>query len=142
MKSSKQDLSSLISAAQDEAGRNEKPTFDGKPKASAHRAWVQPALTIAGLIFAAIQLWPLTRAHSAEQIARDLDTIVELARAAIEASRTAQGRLPDALPNAALAGLVAYTPAGNGYQLFAASGPVAVTLDVDGKKTITRGKQP
>lgn len=142
MKSSTQDLSSLISAAQDEADRKEQPSFDGKPKASARRAWVQPALVAAGLVFAAIQLWPLARTHSADQTARDLDAIVEQARASLEATRTAQGRLPDVLPNAALAGLVAYTPAGNGYQLFAASGSVAVMLDVDGKKTITRGKQP
>ena len=97
---------------------------------------------VAGLVFASVQLGPLARLHSADQALRDLEIIIDQARDVVETARTAQGRLPDALPNAALAGLVAYTPAGNAYQLFAASGSVSVKLDPDGKKTFSKGNGP
>ena len=61
------------------------------------------------------------------------------ARQGVEAARVPRGKLPDTLPNAALAGLVAYTPVGNNYQLFSASGGISVTLEPDGRKTVRQG---
>ena len=143
MTASNQDLSSLISAAHDEANRMQRRPLPASGKGTRSAQTVLLAsLAGAGLVFAMTQLWPLARPHSADQTARDLDAIVEQARAAVEDRRSVQGRLPEALPNAALAGLVAYTPAENAYQLFAASGTVSVTLDRDGKKTIDQGRQP
>ena len=143
MKTSPPDINSLISAAQDEAVRQEyqmPPERDSKPHGV--RALLMSGLAVAALVFAAAQLWPMARLHSADQALRDLDTIIDQARDVVEATRTAQGRLPDVLPNAALAGVVAYTSAGNAYQLFAASGSVSVKLDPDGKKTFSKGNGP
>lgn len=143
MKTSPPDINSLISAAQDEAVRQEylAPTSQNS-KPSAAKTLLMSGAAVAGLVFAAVQLGPLARTHSADQALRDLDAIIDQARDLVEATRTAQGRLPDALPNAALAGVVAYTPAGNAYQLFAASGSFAVKLDPDGKKTFSKGNGP
>ena len=143
MKTPANDLNSLIHAAETEATRAETRLAVGPAaRPGARRALLVTGTAAASLAIGAIQLWPLVRGHSADQTTRDLEAIVDQTREAVEAVRMAQGRLPDALPNAALAGLVAYTPAGNVYQLFAASGGVSVTLGPDGKKTVTRGQQP
>jgi hypothetical protein len=141
MKTPSQDLNSLINAAQDEAVRNEnQPHPDRSHQRNRGKTLLRAGLAAAGLIFATIQLWPLARPHSTEQTARDLDVVIEQAQKAVEAARTEQGALPDALPNAALAGLVAFTPVGNNYQLFAASGKVSVTRGTDGSKTVSKGE--
>ncbi len=142
MKPASNDLNSLIGAAEAEVDKAQAQARVRPTPGSARARYGRWVVIVAGLAIAAPQLAPLLQGHHRGQTAEDLDTIVELARQSIEGARQDQGRLPDALPNAALAGLVAYSPAGNSYQLFAASGGVSVTLAPDGKKTVTQGSAP
>lgn len=142
MKPASNDLGSLIGAAAAEANHARlQAAAEPAPRPAIYR-YVRLGGAAIALAFAATQLAHLFHFHSAAQTAEDLDAIVEQARQGVEAARVAQGRLPDALPNAALAGLVAYTPVGNNYQLFAASGGVSVTLEPDGAKTVKKGSAP
>ena len=104
-----------------------------------HVKWIAASVA---LVLSATQLAPLFHSRSKSQTADDLDAIIEQARKSVESARTAQGKLPDALPNAALAGLVAYTPVGNNYQLFTSSRGISVTLELDGRKTVIQGTTP
>lgn len=142
MKPATHDLESLIGAAQTEmdnaqlrAATTPAPRFG----VIRHVRWVG---IVAALVFAVIQLAPLFHFSNSGRTAQDLDTIIEQARQSVETARATLGRLPDALPNAALAGLVSYTPVGNSYQLFTAAGGISVTLELDGTKTVKRGPTP
>lgn len=142
MKPAPHDLSSLIGAAQTEVARAQSQHLAQRAPPSRLARHARLAGSAIALAIAASQLLPLYRGGDRGQTAKDLDAIIEQARQAVDAALAAQGRLPDALPNAALAGLVAYTPVGNSYQLFAASGGVSVTLEPDGKKTVKQGSAP
>lgn len=142
MKPASDDLNRLIGAAEVEVASAslKSPAEKGAPRGTAHQ--LRLVAVVAALVFAGTQLWPLLHIPSKGRTAEDLDAIIEQARQSVETARAAQGRLPDTLPNAALAGLVAYTPVGNNYQLFISSGGVSVTLEPDGKKTVKQGSAP
>ncbi len=110
-----------------------------RPGLARYVQWIAVATALA---LSATQLAPLFHGRSKSQTADDLDAIIEQARKGVEDARLAQGKLPDVLPNAAVAGLVAYTPLGDSYQLFTSSGGVSVTLEMDGRKTVRQGKPP
>jgi hypothetical protein len=142
MKPTSDDLSRLIGAAETEVSNK---LLHATAKTS-HRSGVVRYVWLAGavvaLVIAATQLAPLMHIHGSGQTIGDLDAIIEQARQVVEAARVAEGRLPDTLPNAALAGVVAYTPVGNSYRLFSASAGVSVTLEMDGRKTVKQGTAP
>jgi hypothetical protein len=96
-------------------------------------------LLIAGAVWAAQSLWHHVAPHSEERVVRDLDSIIEQARHSVESARREMGRLPERIPNAALANLVIYDYSGEVYRLFAASGDVSITLDADGNKKVDKG---
>lgn len=143
MKPPSNDLGSLIGAAQAEAVNTQLQAASQSIPQTRAVPYVRLVGAAIALGLAATQLVPLLHSRDGgAQTAADLDTIIEQAREGVESARVAQGRLPDTLPNAALAGLVAYTPAGSSYQLFASSGGVSITLEPDGKKTVRNGVAP
>lgn len=142
MKSTPDDLHSLINAAEAQAAdsQHQAGTEPAPRSQVAHYARMVGA-TVA-LAISATQLAPLFHSGNRSTTTNDLNSIIEQARQDVEGAREAQGRLPDALRNAALAGLVAYTPVGESYQLFTAADGISVTLELDGKKTVKRGPTP
>ncbi len=96
-------------------------------------------LLTVGAVWAVDSLWHHVVPHSEERVARDLDTIIEQARNSVESARAEMGRLPERIPNAALANIVFYDYSGEVYRLFAASGDVSITLDTEGNKRIDKG---
>jgi hypothetical protein len=78
----------------------------------------------------------------ASQVASDLEIAVDAARALVESAKATNGTLPEALPSASLASVVAYSHDRDRYQLSATILGVKVTLEQDGKKTIETGMAP
>lgn len=95
---------------------------------------------IASVAWAINSMWHHIAPQSQEKIIRDLDTIIEQARHSIESAKGELGRLPERIPNAALASLVFYDYSGETYRLFVTSGDVSVMLDTDGSKKIDKGR--
>jgi hypothetical protein len=62
----------------------------------------------------------------------DMKVVLVSARDAVEAAKSAQGALPDALPSAALAALVQYQRSGNSYRLTMSDGYSVATMEADG----------
>ncbi len=96
-------------------------------------------LLIVGAVWATQSLWHHVAPHSEERVVRDLDAIIEQARHSVESARLEMGRLPERIPNTALANLVFYDYSGEVYRLFVASSDISITLDTDGNKRIDRG---
>ncbi len=97
-------------------------------------------IALAGVaLFALASLWGHLTPPGKDAVARDLDQTVELARAAVDEARKATGELPPTLPNAALASVVSYEPAGTQYRLAATIMGVRVTLEPNGSKTVNMG---
>ena len=95
---------------------------------------------IASVAWAIDSMWHHIAPQSQEKIIRDLDTIIEQARHSIESAKGELGRLPERIPNAALASVVFYDYSGETYRLFVTSGDVSVMLDTDGSKKIDKGR--
>ena len=85
-------------------------------------------------------MWHHIAPRSPEKIIGDLDGIIEQARDSVESTRRDFGRLPERLPNAALANVVFYDTAGETYRLFVTSGEFSVMIDNDGRKTVNKGR--
>lgn len=127
------DLSSLINAAQGEVKSfdREKAAAEAKPRAklSTPVAVVAAAVGIAAFAWAAgPSLLPVTDAALRQGLAVALDE----ARKDVEAFRKANGTLPAALPNMALAMVVEYEPRGSGYFLRASDGTHVVEREEPG----------
>ena len=136
------DLSDLIYKADDSvaisAARRKTRIYHGGALVRLTRVLVGLSL-IAGAVWAVDSLWHHVAPHSEERVVRDLETIIEQARYSVESSRAEMGRLPERIPNAALANLVFYDYSGEVYRLYTASGEVSVTLDAEGNKRIDKG---
>ncbi len=142
MKPTSNDLRSLIGAAEAQVAKVQlQAKAIPAPRSGFARYGRLVGATVA-LVISATQLVPLFQFSNSTRTTNDLNSIIEQARQDVEAVRVAQGRLPDTLPNAALAGLVAYTSVGDSYQLFTTSGGISVTLELDGKKTVKEGSAP
>ncbi|MDH4152082.1 MAG: hypothetical protein OEV67_16400 [Betaproteobacteria bacterium] len=136
------DLSELINRADDFVA-----TSDARRKTRIHHGdgfsvWmvrVAGLLLIAGAVWAVDTMWHHVVPHSEERVTRDLAAIIEQARQSVESARAELGRLPERIPNAALANLVFYDYSGEVYRLYTASGEVSVTLDAEGNKRIDKG---
>ncbi len=132
------DLEALIQKAHHETLRAERgPQVPPPRRALAGRLW--GALLLAVAAFALHALWSAFAPPSTSQTARDLEAAVDAARKSVEAERSRTGRLPDALPNAALASVVRYEPEVSTYKLSATILGVRVTLETDGRKTTETG---
>lgn len=135
------DLSELINSASDQIAVGEarrKTRFYG----SNFFQRALPALTfvvlVASVAWAVDAMWHHIAPQSEAKILRDLDEVIEQARHSIESARSDLGRLPERIPNAALANVVFYDYSGEVYRLFIASGDVSVMLNTDGSKKIDK----
>lgn len=134
-----QDLNALIDAASD--------TIDKKysrPVPASRRSIFKPVLSLillAVIVYAGMSVYGRLAPPGPAKVTRDLESVVEQARAAIEASRKATGEYPDALPNAALASVVEYDHEKDTYKLSATIMGIRVTLEPGGKKQIEKGVQ-
>jgi len=135
------DLSELISSANDQIAVGE-----ARRKTRIYRSGgVQRLLSlvvVAGLLgafaWALESMWHHFAPKSEARVVRDLDTVIEQARHAIESAKGDLGRLPERIPNAALASVVFYDYSGDAYRLFVTSGNVSVMLDTDGSKKVDK----
>jgi len=76
---------------------------------------------------------------SPQQVAHDLETIVDQAHQSIEKTRADQGELPDALPDASLGSIVQYEREQDRYALSATVMGIRVTLTPDGRRITETG---
>lgn len=98
------------------------------------------AMLLAGTFgYAGTRILAVLFPPSQKQIAEDLQTVLDRARDAIETSKAEAGKLPDALPNAALASVVKYEHDNTDYQLTATIMGVKVTMERSGRKTTELG---
>ena len=74
----------------------------------------------------------------AGRVASDLEAVIEAARLSVEKAKGETGRLPDSLPNAALAAVVRYERGQSDYRLSTSVLGVRVTLERDGSKIVDR----
>lgn len=137
------DLSELVVRAQESVELDEARRATRIKKVNVlHR--LMPILIVVTLLassaWAVNSVWHHVAPHTQERIIRDLDTIIEQARDSIESNKRSTGRLPERLPNAALASVVFYDYSGEAYRLFVTSGDVSVMLDNDGNKIINKGR--
>lgn len=139
MKPASNDFQSLIGAAEDQIAKVQVHAATHPAQQSLVTHYLRFVAATAAIAISATQLAPLFHFSNSDRTTKDLSTIIEQARQDVEASRLAQGRLPEALSNAALASLVAYTPVGESYQLFAMADGVSVTLELNGNKTVKHG---
>ncbi len=131
------DLDALIDQAHQETLRAGHPSHGPKRRALASR--LSSMVLLAAAAFALYQLWSVFAPPSTGQTTRDLEAAVDAARQSIEDERSRTGRLPEALPNAALASVVRYEPDASTYKLSATILGVRVTLQSDGQKTTETG---
>lgn len=131
------DLDALIQQAHHETLRVERAAQAPRRRALAGRLWGAVLLAVAAL--ALHYLWSAFAPPSTTQTTRDLEAAVDAARKSIEDERSRTGRLPEALPNAALASVVRYEPDASTYKLSATILGVRVTLENDGHKTTETG---
>ena len=144
---SRPDLHSLAQQAHDEVRRID----DAGRRASAQRktrggwrtlgAWT---LLIGIVVFSEMHVTELESvvrnllpSHAAQRKQVELERVLLQARDAIEATRGADGALPESLPHAALAAVVHYERSDPGYRLVASSGDVTVALDAEGNREVT-----
>ena len=143
----KTDFASLAREASEEIRRGSKPLPTEPPKPSQLR-WpvlvacaalailAMAAETRFGLVDAVTEF--VMPARTARHVQADLETILDQAKAAIDGALGADGGLPDALPNAALAALVRYDRVGkSSYRLTVSGGDVVVTQDSAGNRSIS-----
>lgn len=134
------DLATLI----DDAEREAAATARGRSRSDAprpRRSRLPTAVALAAAAaFGAHELWAHYFAPTAAKVTRDLEHTVDLARDSIEESRKRIGALPEALPNASLAAVVAYESRNTSYRLSASMGGVRVVIDWDGSRSIDRGE--
>ena len=97
--------------------------------------WVLAIAVIGAFVYLAPQLRRQLLPPSKDQIARDLEHAVNLARASVEEYKTRTGELPPALPHASLASVVRYERRRSEYHLSTATGSVRVTVEWDGSKS-------
>ena len=134
-----EDLDSLTSRASKAVERTSRR--DIRPAPPRNRPL--PILLLAGVaLMAGAVIYQNVSPPSPTRVARDLDAVVEQARASVEESRKASGMLPEALPNASLSAVVHYEPKGDAYRLSATVPGVRVTLEPDGAKQIEYGAAP
>jgi hypothetical protein len=76
--------------------------------------------------------------RAAQQGLADMRTVLEAARAAVEAARASSGSLPEALPSAAHAALVRYERIVNTYRLSMTDGHLLATMESDGTLDIQK----
>lgn len=134
-----EDLTTLTSQASREVKKQARANVAPKPL---RRRPVGAVLALAAAALLAYLAHRAVAPPSPEKIAKDLDGIVEQARASIEESRKATGTLPASLPNASLSSVVSYEPRKDSYQLTVTLLGVRVTLSPDGTKQTERGVQP
>jgi hypothetical protein len=117
------DLSSLISAAQGEVKTFDraKAQADAKPGARVSKTMAAVAAVV-GIGAFAWAAGPSFLPVTDVALRQVLSVALEEARKDVEAFRKANGSLPAALPNMALAMMVEYEPRGSGYFLRASDG--------------------
>lgn len=93
------------------------------------------AAVFAGLILCAYYVWHANAPPSRLQVAEDLERVLDMAKASVDAAKSGSGALPAAIPNASLAAVVVYEPGQQDYKLSATVMGVRVTLERDGSKT-------
>ena len=135
------DYSALISKAEKavaaKAGGDRRDPTAGPGRRRQVLVAAPAGVTVFALAWVSSQLAPPGKGA----VARDLDKAVELARNAVDDARKTTGELPATLPNAALASVVSYEPAGTQYRLAATIMGVRVTLEPNGSKTVDMGVQ-
>ncbi len=138
MKPDSDDLSSLIEAASREAARE--PAGRLAAQHVRRRPAGIPMLALATLlvISAGWALWTHLGPPGTAQVQADLENTIELARQSVDDARRGSGALPAALPNAALAAVVDYTPSASGYRLETSMLGIHVTLEADGTRHTVR----
>jgi hypothetical protein len=136
----KRDLSDLIHAAQAEA---EGRPAAGKTTTKRRESGLKPLLFLGVLLvlvaFCGAWLWRDMRPASRAQVTADLEHVLLKARESVESFRADTGKLPQALPNAALSSVVKYQPVRDKYVLIARSGGVHLVLFSDRDKPVQAG---
>lgn len=98
-------------------------------------------LLAAGLAYVGYFIWSNIAPPTKEQVAHDLETVVDQAKELIDEAKTADGAPPEGIPSAALASVVRYEVEDNHYKLVASARGVRVSIDHDGKKTTEIGME-
>ena len=130
------DISSLINQASNEVGKTNSSSAT-QAKESRPLPWgtLFPIVLVSIALYAGYNVWQNASPPPKEQVARDLDVVLEKAHKSIEEAKAKNGTLPEALPNAALASVVDYEVRDKEYQLTTSMLGVRITLQRDGKKT-------
>ena len=79
--------------------------------------------------------WHGNAPPSRERVAKDLERVLDMAKASVDAAKSGSGTLPASIPNASLAAVVVYEPGQQDYKLSATVMGVRVILERDGSKT-------
>lgn len=133
------DLDALIDAASREATRaGHAPRVEPPPSRGTGRPLWPRLMLLALLVGVGWAIYLHFAPVPKSQVQRDLEAAVEQARLSVEAAREPGGKLPQALPNAALARIVDYQPQDSGYRLEASILGVRVTLERDGSRHVEK----
>jgi hypothetical protein len=104
-------------------------------KASFQRRYFVATGAFLALCTAVYVLWQGYAPPSKARVAQDLERVLDMAKASVDAAKSSSGALPAAIPNASLAAVVVYEPDQQGYKLSTTVMGVRVTLERDGSKT-------
>jgi hypothetical protein len=130
------DLTALIKQAETQTVKNVERVQKSQRRKSSLKLKPVIVLMMAGLIaYSGYSIWTNFAPPSEEHVVRDLESVVDAARAAIEEAKAEAGQLPEALPNAALASVVQYEHGEKEYKLSATIMGIRITLEPDGKTT-------
>lgn len=132
------DLSQLIRQA-DEQAQNK-----AQSKAAPQRSRIQVAAIFSGVLlvviaYAGVKVFAAFSPPSEAKVAHDLERVVESAHQLVDGIKKETGKLPDAIPNAALASVVQYEKRDADYKLSATILGVRVSLEGAGKMTTETG---
>ena len=103
-------------------------------KSHVRRHFAKTAVFLA-LAGGAYFVWHAYAPPSESQVAEDLEKVLDMTKASVDAAKASSGAPPAAIPNASLAAVVVYEPGQQDYKLSASVMGIRVTLQRDGSKT-------
>lgn len=136
------DLAHLVGVAADYVKSREDAVPKPSPSSVRYiRLFLQAAIVVA-LAWGCFSLYGHLAPPSRGDVVRDLQTVIDQARAVVEKAREETGSLPDRLPSSTLASVVQYEPMGKTYRLSTAIMGVRLTQESDGKRTVKEEESP
>lgn len=132
------DISKLIKQADEQVRHHDQRTSTSKRK-SLPGAAIWNGVLLAVIVYAGVTVSDALSPPSEERVAHDLEQLIEHARQMVDDIQKDTGKLPDAIPNAALASAVQYEKRSTDYKLTATVLGVRVTLEGSGKPITETG---